>query len=104
MSAPEPKAETPIAAAPAGDAAAFAYYRGLALRGDPDAALRVGDLFEAGRGTAMNPNWAYVWYSVAEVRGVAEAKAKKDVMARRLQTKELEQADKLARSLVQPGR
>jgi len=101
---PEPKTESPIAAPPAGDAAAFAYYRALALRGDPDAALRVGDLFEAGRGTAVNPNWAYVWYSVAEVRGVAEAKAKKEAMAKRLQAKEVEQADKLARSLAQPGK
>jgi serine/threonine protein kinase len=101
---PEPKPEPPVAAAPSGDAAAFAHYRGLALRGDPDAALRVGELFEAGRGTAVSANWAYVWYSVAEVRGVAEAKAKKDAMARRLQAKEIEQADKLARSLAQPGK
>ena len=101
---PEAKREPPAATPPAGDAAAFAYYRGLALRGDADAALRVGDLFEAGRGTAVNPNWAYVWYSVAEVRGVGEAKAKKDAMARRLQAKEIEQADKLARSLAQPGK
>jgi len=102
---PEPKDKSIVAEPPpAGDAAAFAYYRGLALRGDADAALRVGDLFEAGRGTAVNPNWAYVWYSVAEARGVAEAKLKKDAMAKRLQAKELEQADKLARSLAQPGR
>jgi len=97
-------AAPPVAAPPPGDAAAFAYYRGLALRGDPDAALRVGDLFDAGRGTAPNPNWAYVWYAVAEARGVAEAKAKKDATAKRLQAKEIEQADKLARSLAQPGR
>jgi hypothetical protein len=101
---PEPRPEPPVAAPPAGDAAAFAYYRGLALRGDADAALRVGELFEAGRGTVANPNWAYVWYSVAEVRGVGDAKAKKDAMARRLQAKEIEQADTLARSLAQPAR
>lgn len=102
--APQVVAPPPVAAPPAGEAAAFAYYRGLALRGDPDAALRVGDLFEAGRGTAANPNWAYVWYSVAEGRGVVEAKTKKDAIAKRLQAKEIEQADKLARSLAQPGR
>jgi serine/threonine protein kinase len=101
---PEPKPETPIAGPPAGDAAAFAHFRGLALRGDADAAHRVGELFEAGRGTAANANWAYVWYSVAELRGVASAKAKKEAMAGRLQAKEIEQADKLARSLAQPGK
>jgi serine/threonine protein kinase len=102
--APESRPEAPIATPPAGDAAAFAYYRGLALRGDADAAQRVGDLFETGRGTAPNPNWAYVWYSVAELRGIAAAKPKKEAMAGRLQAKEIEQADKLARSLAQPGK
>ena len=103
--APEPEPKSPIVEPPpAGDAAAFAYYRGLALRGDPEAALRVGELFEAGRGAAASPNWAYVWYSVAEVRGVAAAKARKDAMAARLQAKEIEQADKLAKSLSRPGK
>jgi serine/threonine protein kinase len=100
---PEPTPETSIATPPAGDAAVFAHYRGLALRGDAEAALRVGDLFEAGRGTAPSPNWAYVWYSVAERRGIAAAKPKKESIAGRLQAKEIEQADKLAKSLAQPG-
>ncbi len=100
----EPRIETPAASPPAGDAAAFSHYRGLALRGDADAALRVGELFESGRGTAMNANWAYVWYCVAEQRGVATAKAKKEAIAGRLQAKEIEQADKLARGLVQPAK
>jgi hypothetical protein len=99
-----PKPEPPVASPPAGDAAAFAYYRGLALGGDRDAALRVGELFEAGRGTAASPNWAYVWYSVAEARGASGAKAKKEAMAKRLQSKEIEQADKLAKGLAQPSR
>jgi TPR repeat protein len=99
---PEPKPEP--APPPVGEAAAFAHYRALALKGDADAALRVGDLYDAGRGTTANPNWAYVWYSVAESRGVAAAKAKKEALAGRLQAKEIEQADKLARSLMQSGR
>ena len=74
------------------------------MRGESNAALRVGEMYEAGHGTAANPNWAYVWYSVAEIRGVAEAQAKKDAMAKRLQAKEIEQADKLAKSLAQSGK
>jgi len=100
----EPRIEAQAVSPPAGDTAAFSHYRGLALRGDADAALRVGEFFETGRGTAMNANWAYVWYSVAEHRGVAAAKTKKEAMAGRLQAKEIEQADKLAKGLVQPGK
>jgi TPR repeat protein len=89
---------------PAGEAAAFAHYRGLALKGDPEAAMRVGELFESGRGTATSPNWAYVWYIVAEQRGIASAKAKKDAIGGRLQPKEIEQAEKVAKSLMQPAK
>ncbi len=95
---------TPEPAPPKGDAAAFAYYRGLALRGDGDAALRLGEMYEAGRGTATNDNWAYTWYAVAESRGAMDAKLKKDAVAKRLQPKEIEQGDRVSRSLTQPAR
>jgi hypothetical protein len=98
----EPKPEPPVP--PAGEAAAFAHYRGLALKGDPEAAMRVGELFESGRGTATSPNWAYVWYIVAEQRGMAAARAKKDAIGSRLQPKEIEQAERLAKSLMQPAK
>jgi serine/threonine protein kinase len=89
---------------PEGDAAAFTYNRDLALRGDANAALRLGEMYEAGRGTAPSINWAYAWYAIAEQRGAAEAKAKKDAVARRLQPKEIEQAEKITKSLVQPAK
>jgi len=96
--APKPEA------APKGDAAAFTFYRGLALRGDADAALKLGEMYETGRGTAPSNNWAYTWYAVAEQRGAAEAKGRKDAVAKRLQPKEIEQGDRVSRSLAGPAR
>ena len=63
----------------------------------------MGEMFEAGRGTAANPNWAYLWYAVAEMRGVAGARRKRMRSLGGLQPKEIEQADKLARSVVSPA-
>ena len=83
---------------PKGDIAAFAYFNEFAKRGHPEAALRVAEMFEEGRGTVANPNWAYAWYMVAEHRGVAGARAKKEAILGRLQPKDIEQAEKFART------
>jgi hypothetical protein len=87
-------------APPRGDVAAFTYYSGLAHRGDAGAALTLGELYEGGRGVGASNNWAYLWYSVAERRGAAGARAKKDAMAARLQPKEIEQLDRQVRGVV----
>jgi hypothetical protein len=100
---PAPTAGPPKPEPPKGDGAAFAHYRGLANRGDAEAALKLGEMHEAGRGTAPNNNLAYLWYSVAEQRGVAGARARKEGVAARLQPKEIEQMDRAAKSLARPG-
>jgi len=94
-----PTDTTPKPAPPPPDAReAFKHYLDLARRGDGSAALKVGELYEAGRGVAASNNWAYAWYSVAERCGVTAAKSKKDAVANRLQPVEIRQADKLAES------
>ena len=90
----------PATACPSGDAAAFACYRELAKRGDADAALRLGEMYESGRGVLASNNWAYMWFLIAERRGAAGAKAKRDAIAPRLQPKELEQAESQARGVA----
>jgi hypothetical protein len=98
----EKPASTVAAAAtpPAGDAAAYDYYKGLAHRGDATAALRLGELYESGRGVGASNNWAYLWYAVAERRGASGARARKDAVAAKLQPKEIEQADRQMRGLM----
>ena len=95
----EPESK-PAPACPPGEAAAFACYRELAKRGDADAALRLGEMYESGRGVLASNNWAYMWFLIAERRGAAGAKAKKDAIAPRLQPKELEQAESQAKGVA----
>jgi TPR repeat protein len=76
----------------------------LARRGDAGAALKVGELFEAGRGVAQSNNLAYLWYAIAEQRGAGGAGAKKDAVAARLQPTELEQVKKQLQDFARPAK
>jgi len=97
----EAKSEQQIASnAPRNDADAFAYYRDLAHGGNAAAAYKLGELYEAGRGVAVSNNWAYLWYSVAERRGVQAAKPKKAATMSKLQPAEIEQIDRQVQALV----
>jgi hypothetical protein len=89
-------------APPSGDAAAFTYYRALANRGDADAALKLGEMHEAGRGTAPNNVWACSWYALAERRGAAGARVKKEAVVNKLQPPEVGQCDKWAERWTPP--
>ncbi|MCG6952833.1 MAG: protein kinase [Betaproteobacteria bacterium] len=95
------KAQPQIASnAPRNDADAFTYYRDLAHGGNATAAYKLGELYEAGRGVAASNNWAYLWYSVAERRGVQAAKSKKETAMSKLQPAEIEQIDRQVQALV----
>jgi translation initiation factor IF-2 len=87
--------EAPIAV-PSDPAAAVAHYRKLAQQGNADAALKLGELYEAGRGVVQNNNWAYSWYAVAERRGLGAAKSRKEAVASKLQPRERQQAERFA--------
>lgn len=83
-------------AAPQDAAGAVAHYRKLAQQGDAEAALRLGEMYEAGRGVAQSNNWAYSWYLIAERRGAADGKSRKDAVSARLQPRERLQAERFA--------
>ena len=89
----QPKAVAPV---PSDDAGALAHYRQLASQGNADAALKLGEMYEAGRGVIRSNNWAYSWYLVAEKRGVTAAKPRKDAVAAKLQPRERQQAERFA--------
>jgi TPR repeat protein len=97
--APKPQPECPRQ----GEVAIYNCYRELARGGDALAALKVGELFEAGRGVAKSNNTAYYWYAVSELRCASGAKAKKDAVAKRLQPLEIDQMDRLAKNEVRSG-
>jgi len=112
LAAPEPpRAEVataprkaPEQVVPKDDAEAFAFYRKLALQGDSDAQLRVGDMYASGRGVAQNNNSAYVWYGLAVRSGNSAAKVKQEQMAVKLQPAEVRQADRLIDRQARPAR
>ncbi|TAK52064.1 MAG: hypothetical protein EPO27_01865 [Betaproteobacteria bacterium] len=110
-------AEPAPAAAPAKDAAQVAAAppertaakgatddRSRALQGDPAAQLKLGEMYENGRGVPQNNFQAYYWYSAAVRGGNAGARVKKEQMAARLQPAEIQQAEKLVERLARPAK
>jgi tRNA A-37 threonylcarbamoyl transferase component Bud32/HAMP domain-containing protein len=71
----------------------YEFFRKLALQGDADAALRVAQMLEEGRGVAQSNLWACGWYELAARRGVAAAAARKSAVALGLQPRELKQCN-----------
>ncbi len=104
--APAPPPPSPLApeCPQQGDVAIYNCYRALALGGDAAAALKMGELVEAGRGVARSNNTAYYWYALAELRGAPGAKSRKDAVAARLQPLEIDQMDKLVKNEARPGK
>jgi hypothetical protein len=92
--APAPPAPVAETRPPADEKEAFAYYRKLALQGDGEARLKLGDLYVAGRGVPQNYNQAYIWYGLAARAGNTAAKAKQGQAAARLQPAEIQQAER----------
>ncbi|TAK39744.1 MAG: hypothetical protein EPO29_10595 [Betaproteobacteria bacterium] len=78
--------------------------RARALQGDPAAQLKLGEMYENGRGVPQNNFQAYYWYSAAVRGGNTGARVKKEQMAARLQPAEIQQAEKLVERLARPAR
>jgi len=88
-----PEAAAPV---PADDAGAVAHYRKLAQQGDAEGALKLAEMYEAGRGVVQSNNWAYSWYAVAQRRGAGDARSRKDAVGAKLQPREREQGERFA--------
>ena len=100
---PPPPPESACAAK--SENAIYDCYHELASKGNAQAALKVGELFEVGKGVpSPSNNYAYYWYAVAERLGAADAKAKKDAVAAHLQPLEIQQMDRQARARALSGR
>jgi hypothetical protein len=94
----------PAPPAPKDDAEAFVHYQRLAHQGSADAALKLAELYEAGRGVSQSSNWACSWYALAERRGASGAKSRKESVAKKLQPREIRQCDNWAAGQAQPSR
>lgn len=99
---PAKKASEPVV--PKDDAEAFAFYRKLALRGDGEAQVKLGDMYASGRGVGQNNNQAYLWYGIAVRSGNVAAKVKQEQVAAKLQPAEIRQADRLIERQAQQAK
>jgi hypothetical protein len=100
--APTPPAPAPQLAAPADPKKAYAYFRALALQGNADAALKVGEAYETGKGVPQAHYLnAYEWYALAELRGAPGARERKEAVAKQLQPAERKMGDRWARNQAQ---
>jgi outer membrane biosynthesis protein TonB len=103
--APAPMAPSePAPPVPQNDTEAFAHYQRLAHQGSADAALKLAELYETGRGISQSNNWACSWYALAERRGASGAKSRKESVAKKLQPREIRQCDNWASGQAQPSR
>jgi tRNA A-37 threonylcarbamoyl transferase component Bud32 len=103
--APAPMAPAePSPPVPQNDAESFTHYQRLAHQGSADAALKLAELYETGRGISQSNNWACSWYALAERRGASGAKSRKESVAKKLQPREIRQCDNWAAGQAQPSR
>lgn len=69
--------------------------RVAALKGDADAQLELGMLYEYGFNFTANRAPAFAWYTVAAEHGNAKAAQRRDALRPQLNAKEIEEANKL---------
>ena len=72
------------------------WFRNAAEQGDADGQLLLGLANWSGRGVAQDPVRAYMWVNIAVANGSHEALKERDVMAKKMTPKQMEQAEELA--------
>jgi TPR repeat protein len=74
--------------------------REAAQRGDAEAQLELGILYEFGYGMANNQIAALAWYSVAAKQGQQKAAARADLLKKRLPPADVDKADSMSAKLL----
>jgi hypothetical protein len=75
---------------------AFAEWREAAEAGDPQAQLRLGELYEKGLGTPQHFVRAHLYFNLAGAAGLEQARAARDTVAERMSPEMVAQAQLLA--------
>jgi localization factor PodJL len=74
--------------------------REAAQRGDAEAQLELGILYEFGYGMTNNQIAALAWYNLAAKQGQPKAAARADLLKKRLPPGDVEKADSLSTKLL----
>jgi TPR repeat protein len=73
-------------------------FRPLAAKGNAKAQSLLGVMFRNGKGVPKNPARAHMWFSLAAVRGDAQAKAELHEVSQTMTAQEISQAEAMART------
>jgi hypothetical protein len=78
-------------------ATALMWYRKAADQGDAEAQLNLGNLYVNGQGVPRDYVMAHMWFDLAAAAGIEDASRDRDVIARRMTSAQIEEAQKIAR-------
>ena len=78
-------------------AEAVRWYRLAAAQGHADAQYNLGLMYGKGQGVAQDYVRAHLWFNLAAVKGNADAVKNRDIVAKRMTSQQVAQAQKLAR-------
>jgi len=84
----------PLAAYAEEDAAGLAPLRAAAERGDPEAQVELGILYEYGFSLPDHKAQALAWYMIAAESGSAKAVVRRDALKGRMNAAEIEEAER----------
>ena len=78
-------------------AEAVRWYRLAAAQGLASAQLNIGVMYGKGQGVAQDYVRAHLWFNLAAVKGDADAVKNRDIVAKRMTSQQIAEAQKLAR-------
>ena len=81
-------------------AAAVKWYRKAAEQGNARAQNSLGFMYDKGRGVPRNTNIAHMWYSLAAAQGDEQAAGNRDIVAEKMTTAEIAEAQLRAREWI----
>jgi len=78
-------------------AEAATWFRRAADQGFVDAQLNLGAMYHNGQGVPRDNVQAHLWFNLAAAQGNAQARQNRDIVARKMTTAQIVEAQKLAR-------
>lgn len=80
---------------------AVKWWRLAAQQGDAEVQYNLGVMYMKGHAVPQDNVRAYMWFNIAAVSGIADAVKNRDIVARKLNSQQMAQAQKLARDCQQ---
>jgi TPR repeat protein len=73
------------------------WYRVSAAQRNAEAQLKLGSMYQEGRGVTSNFLLSHMWFNLAAAQGIVEASGFRDMVAARMTAQQISQAQELAR-------